>query len=222
MPDSYDDTPQSPLAPAPLTKSQQATLRRALRLLESQLTASEVFDHPTTVKQYCRLQIGLERDEHFCCLFLNTRHALIASERLFQGTVDGASVYPRVVVRRYLELNASAVIFTHNHPSGIAEPSRDDATITRRLKDALDRPHWANTGSLSIQHPEAIQELAGIGYDFQDTWGTMTFSITVKDQRLPSQPGRPDYFDFRINYTDGEGFQQFRNRLQQALSTLNP
>ncbi|KJS04716.1 MAG: hypothetical protein VR73_13700 [Gammaproteobacteria bacterium BRH_c0] len=88
--------------------------------------------------------------------------------------------------------------------------------------EALDRPHWANTGSLSIQHPEEIQELASVGYDFQDTWGTMTFSITVKGQRLPSQPGRSDYFDFRINYTDGEGFQQFRNRLQQVLSTLNP
>ncbi|KJS04778.1 MAG: DNA repair protein [Gammaproteobacteria bacterium BRH_c0] len=105
--------------------------------MESQLTASEVFSNPTTVKQYCQLQISLERDEHFCCLFLNTRHSLISFERLFRGTVDGASVYPRVVVRRCLELNASAVIFTHNHPSGIAEPSRDDATITRRLKDAL-------------------------------------------------------------------------------------
>jgi DNA repair protein RadC len=136
MPDSYNDTPQ-PSAPAPLTKSQQATLRRALRLLERQLTASKVFSSPTAVKQYCQLQIGLERDEHFCCLFLNTRHQLISFEKLFRGTVDGASVYPRVVVRRALELNACAVIFTHNHPSGIAEPSRDDATITRRLKDSL-------------------------------------------------------------------------------------
>ena len=137
MPDSYTDIPPLPSTPASLTKSQQATLRRALRLLERQLTASEAFSNPTTVKQYCQLQIGLERDEHFCCLFLSTRHQLIAFERLFRGTVDGASVYPRVVVRRCLELNASAVIFTHNHPSGIAEPSRDDATITRRLKDAL-------------------------------------------------------------------------------------
>jgi len=137
MPDSYNDSPPPLSAPAPLTKAQQATLRRALRLLESQLTTSEVFTSPTAVKQYCRLQIGLERDEHFCCLFLNTRHQLIYFERLFRGTVDGASVYPRVVVRRCLELNASAVIFTHNHPSGIAEPSRDDATITHRLKEAL-------------------------------------------------------------------------------------
>ena len=137
MPDSYTDTPPSPSAPAPLTKSQQATVKRALRLLESQLTSSEVFSNPTTVKQYCQLQIGLERDEHFGCLFLNTRHQLISFERMFRSTVDGASVYPRVVVRRSLELNASAVIFTHNHPSGIAEPSSDDANITRRLKEAL-------------------------------------------------------------------------------------
>jgi DNA repair protein RadC len=137
MSDDPHNTP--PLFPEirSLSKAQRATLRRALRLLESQLTQTEAFTNPVTVKQYCQLQIGLERDEHFCALFLNTRHQLISFERLFRGTVDGASVYPRVVVRRCLELNASAVIFTHNHPSGIAEPSRDDAAITRRLKDAL-------------------------------------------------------------------------------------
>ncbi|MAT50024.1 MAG: hypothetical protein CMK32_02430 [Porticoccaceae bacterium] len=76
--------------------------------------------------------MGLERDQHFCCLFLDTHHQLIAFEPLFRGTVDGASVYPRVVVRRCLELNASALIFTHNHPSDVAEPGRDDYKI--RLK----------------------------------------------------------------------------------------
>jgi len=88
--------------------------------------------------------------------------------------------------------------------------------------EALDRPQWANTGSLSIQHPEEIEELASIRYDFQDTWGTMTFTITVGGQRLPSQPGRSDYFDFYIDYTDAEGFRYFRDRLQHALSTIKP
>jgi len=68
---------------------------------------------------------------------LDTRHRLIACEELFQGTIDGASVYPREVVKRALHHNAAAVIFAHNHPSGVAEPSDDDARITRRLRDAL-------------------------------------------------------------------------------------
>ena len=136
MSNPYDPTPISPEF-SPLTKAQAATVRRAINLLESQLRHSEAFTNPDAVMQYCRLQVALERDEHFCCLFLNSQHRLIAFERLFRGTVDGASVYPRVVVRRCLELNASAVIFAHNHPSGIAEPSRDDLAITRRLKEAL-------------------------------------------------------------------------------------
>jgi DNA repair protein RadC len=70
-------------------------------------------------------------------MFLDSQHRLIAFERLFRGTIDGASVYPRVVVRRALELNAAAVIFTHNHPSGVPEPSTADINITKRLKDAL-------------------------------------------------------------------------------------
>ncbi len=68
---------------------------------------------------------------------MDTRHRLIAAEELFYGTVDGASVYPREVVRRALHHNASALILAHNHPSGVAEPSRDDEAITRRLRDAL-------------------------------------------------------------------------------------
>lgn len=86
--------------------------------------------------------------------------------------------------------------------------------------EALDRPQWANTGSLSIQRPKEIKELASVRYDFQDTWGTITFTITVGDRPVPSQPGRPDYFDFRIDYTDGDGFKVFRNRLQHILSTI--
>lgn len=86
--------------------------------------------------------------------------------------------------------------------------------------EVIDRPQWANNGSLSIQFPDEIGELASVGYDFQDTWGTMTFTLTVKGKRLPSQPGRPDYFDFYIQYTAADDFRYFRNRLQQALSTL--
>ena len=75
--------------------------------------------------------------EAFGCLFLDNRHRLIAFEILFHGTVDGASVHPREVVKRALEHNSAAVIFAHNHPSGVAEPSQADELITRRLRDAL-------------------------------------------------------------------------------------
>jgi len=75
--------------------------------------------------------------EFFCCVFLDTRHRVLAYEELFAGTIDGATVHPREVVKRALELNAAAVIVAHNHPSGVAEPSRADETLTTKLKDAL-------------------------------------------------------------------------------------
>jgi len=75
--------------------------------------------------------------EVFCCLFLDTRHRLIRYEELFRGTIDGATVYPREVVKRALQCNASAVILGHNHPSGVAEPSEADRSITVKLAKAL-------------------------------------------------------------------------------------
>jgi DNA repair protein RadC len=77
-------------------------------------------------------------DEHFSCLFLTSQHELISFETLFKGTISGAAVYPRVVARRCLELNAGAVIFTHNHPSGVSKPSQADIRITQRLKETLN------------------------------------------------------------------------------------
>ncbi|MCY1425563.1 hypothetical protein D9M71_413530 [compost metagenome] len=73
----------------------------------------------------------------FACLFLDTRHRVLAFEVLFHGSIDGASVYPRQVVKRALAHNAAALILTHNHPSGVAEPSQADRLLTQRLKDAL-------------------------------------------------------------------------------------
>ena len=71
------------------------------------------------------------------CLFLDNRHRLISADEMFQGTIDGASVHPREVVKRALSLNAAAVILAHNHPSGVADPSQADELITHRLRDAL-------------------------------------------------------------------------------------
>ena len=75
--------------------------------------------------------------EVFCCMWLDNRHRLIRLDEMFQGSIAGASVYPREVVRRALQLNAAAVILAHNHPSGVAEPSRCDRQITERLREAL-------------------------------------------------------------------------------------
>jgi len=83
------------------------------------------------------LKLGNRDFETFCCLFLDSRHRLIEFVELFRGTIDGASVHPREVVREALQRNAAAVIFCHPHPSGIAEPSQADELITRRLRDAL-------------------------------------------------------------------------------------
>ena len=124
-------------SPSGAVDAQQATIREAIGILETRIRNTKVFTSPSDVKQFCQLQIAQEKDEHFCSMFLDSQHRLIAFERLFRGTIDGASVYPRVVVRRALELNAAAVIFTHNHPSGVPEPSTADINITKRLKDAL-------------------------------------------------------------------------------------
>ena len=124
-------------SPSGTVDAQQATIREAIGILETRIRNTKVFTSPSDVKQFCQLQIAQEKDEYFCSMFLDSQHRLIAFERLFRGTIDGASVYPRVVVRRALELNAAAVIFTHNHPSGVPEPSTADINITKRLKDAL-------------------------------------------------------------------------------------
>ena len=89
------------------------------------------------VEKFLRLKLIDVKNETFCCLFLDTRHRVIAFEELFYGTIDGATVYPRVIAQRCLELNAAAVIMAHNHPSGMAEPSLADQAITRRVKEAL-------------------------------------------------------------------------------------
>lgn len=94
-------------------------------------------DDPANVRDYLCNWLGNRKAEVFACLFLDNRHRILAAEELFFGTIDGASVYPREVVRECLKHNAASVIFVHNHPSGVAEPSQADIRITTRLKDAL-------------------------------------------------------------------------------------
>ena len=105
-------------------------------LLESVKRGSPL-ENPQDTQRYLQSTLRDKRNEVFACLFLDARHRVIAFEELFQGTIDGATVYPRVVAERALELRAAALIVAHNHPSGVCEPSLADQAITRRLKDAL-------------------------------------------------------------------------------------
>jgi DNA repair protein RadC len=109
----------------------------ALVILRECHTPGETITDPRATRDYLQLWLHDRPNEIFGVVFLDNRHRVIATEELFRGSIDGASVYPRVVVQEALKCNAAAVIFFHNHPSGVAEPSAADTRITQRLKDAL-------------------------------------------------------------------------------------
>ena len=115
----------------------QAVIELARRYLREQLSAQPVFTSPGQVREYLAMRLRGYQREVFALLLLDNQHRLLDCVELFQGTVDGASVHPREVVKLALQRNAVAVIAAHNHPSGVAEPSRADIAITRRLQDAL-------------------------------------------------------------------------------------
>ena len=122
-----------------LNKSEKKSLiALALAVLQEQHKPGVLLPNPNETREYLRLRLGDCKAEVFGCLFLDSQHRVIETAELFQGTVDGASVYPREVVKRCLHHNAAAVIFCHNHPSGVPEPSQADVNITKRLKDALE------------------------------------------------------------------------------------
>ncbi|MGQ9658647.1 MAG: RadC family protein [Thermochromatium sp.] len=115
----------------------QAVLELSRRYLLTRLSDQDVLTSPEATRDYLKLRLYGLPHEIFACLFLDNRHRVIVYEELFRGTIDGASVHPREVVRRVIETNAAAVIFAHNHPSGVAEPSQADLRLTQRLKEAL-------------------------------------------------------------------------------------
>jgi DNA repair protein RadC len=115
----------------------QAVLEMSRRYLRESLERGEALTSTDATRAYLKSRLYSYPHEVFACLFLDNRHRVIDYEELFRGTIDGSSVHPREVVRRALHHNAAAVILAHNHPSGVAEPSRADTQITRRLKDAL-------------------------------------------------------------------------------------
>lgn len=112
-------------------------IEQAIKILESKAKYHNIsFTDPDSVKKYLRLKIGGLEHEVFTVLFLNNAHKLIEAENMFRGTIDGASVYPREVYKKALKLNAAALIFAHNHPSGSVDPSGADKAITMKLQEA--------------------------------------------------------------------------------------
>lgn len=115
----------------------QAVLEMARRHLQESLTRTDAFTSPGLARQYVTAQLRHRQQEVFAVMWLDNQHRLLGFQELFYGTIDGASVYPREVVKAALGMNAAAAIFTHNHPSGVAEPSQADQQITGRLVKAL-------------------------------------------------------------------------------------
>lgn len=119
------------------TMLDDATIRHALYILERRIYGSNVFQTPESVKSYLKLKAANLEHEVFAVLFIDSQNRLLKFEEMFRGTVSQTSVYPREVVKEALKLNASAVIFSHNHPSGDPTPSRADEHLTQTLKAAL-------------------------------------------------------------------------------------
>lgn len=115
----------------------QAVLELARRSLREEVQHATALSSPDKVRAYLRLTLSARPHEVFMALFLDARNRLIVADELFRGTLTQTSVYPREVVKRALAVNAGAVIFAHNHPSGVAEPSRSDELLTTSLKQAL-------------------------------------------------------------------------------------
>jgi len=122
--------------------SDDEVIKYACTVLEQRLAyrtdpENVTISSPDASRRYLMLKLGEREQEVFAVMFLDNRHRLIKYEELFYGTIDGASVHPREVVKAALRHNAAALIIAHNHPSGVPEPSRADESITRRLKEAL-------------------------------------------------------------------------------------
>ncbi len=115
----------------------QAVLEMARRALHEEMEAGDALNSPHSVRDYLRLLLRGRMHEVFMAIFLDAQHRVIVSEELFHGTLTQTSVYPREVVKRALHHNAAAVIFAHNHPSGVTEPSHADKALTDTLKQSL-------------------------------------------------------------------------------------
>jgi DNA repair protein RadC len=137
-----------------------AAIELARRSLHEDLKSAAVLTSPGAVRDYLRLALGGREHEVFVCIWLDAQHRVAQTEELFRGTLTQTSVYPREVVKAALSANAAAVIFAHNHPSGVAQPSQADELLTRNLKEALSLidvkvlDHFIVAGSQAISFAE--------------------------------------------------------------------
>jgi len=137
-----------------------AAIELARRSLHEQLSSGTALTSPGGVRDYLRLALGGKEHEVFVCLWLDAQHRVISYQEAFRGTLTQTSVYPREIVKAALAANAAAVIFAHNHPSGVAQPSQADELLTRNLKEALGLvdvrvlDHFIVAGSQAISFAE--------------------------------------------------------------------
>jgi DNA repair protein RadC len=131
-----DDPSPLPL-PEAVTRTLQSTRELVRRALAEAMRAGDVLASPNNVRDYLKLNFAHQQYESFVVLFVDAQNRVLACEEMFRGTLTQTAVYPREVVKRTLAVNAAAVILAHNHPSGLAEPSFADNTLTRSLANAL-------------------------------------------------------------------------------------
>lgn len=121
-----------------ITAPKCAILEAARNVIQSKLVKGEAFTSPEAVKEFLVMKLGGFEHEVFSIILMDNQHKVISYLEMFRGTVNSATVHPREIVKTALAANASAVIISHNHPSGFPEPSGSDRAITKRLKDALE------------------------------------------------------------------------------------
>ncbi len=137
-----------------------AAIELARRSLGERLREGSALTSPGAVRDYLRLALGGREHEVFVCLWLDAQHRVISFQESFRGTLTQTSVYPREIVKAALAANAAAVIFAHNHPSGVAHPSQADELLTRNLKEALGLvdvkvlDHFIVAGSQTVSFAE--------------------------------------------------------------------
>jgi DNA repair protein RadC len=137
-----------------------AAIELARRSLQEKLKKPAALTSPQAVRDYLRLKLAARKEEAFVCIWLDAQHRAIDIEEAFSGTLTQTSVYPREIVKAALRMNAAAVIFAHNHPSGVAQPSQADELLTRNLRDALALvevkvlDHFIVAGSQAISFAE--------------------------------------------------------------------
>ncbi|MGX9459591.1 RadC family protein (plasmid) [Photobacterium damselae subsp. damselae] len=138
------------------TVEEKEVLKHAEKIIQSKIKKIDAFNNPTLVKKFCETKLVHEEREVFCVLFLDNQNRLIKDENIFYGTIDSASVYPREILKMALKVNAKSVILSHNHPSGIAEPSQSDKRITHKIQDALNLIDMRVLDHIVVGHGEII------------------------------------------------------------------